>query len=141
MKSPRWHNLWRLIIVQFLRMLRKVIPGDLPGQPIVLAAISWVQVNPMNNTHMTVRYKNLGIQQVCPTEKFPALQAKIGTNGGRNKTLSIKHILDPELLLHERRPLNEIIQAGLAEGADRGAEGAVAEEEVVEQFLWDNPHL
>jgi len=42
-------------------------------------------------------------------------RGKIGMSGWGNKTLSIKHILDPELLLHERRPLNEIIQVVLAE--------------------------
>jgi hypothetical protein len=88
----------------------------------------------MSNIHMIDHYKNLGIQQVCRMVKFPALQAKIGTNGWGNKTLSIKHILDPELLLHELRPLNEIIQVALAVEVDREVvvgvvAVAVAEEE------------
>ena len=125
MKSQRWHNLWRLIIVLFLRMLRKVIPGDLLGQPIVLAAISWVQVNPMNNTHMTVRYSNLGIPGVCRMVKFQGPPGRIGTSGWGNKVHLITHIQGQELLPHERRLLNEIIQVALALEVYREAEGAV----------------
>ena len=95
----------------------------------------------MNNIHMIARYKNLGIQGVCPTGKFPALQAKIGTNGWVNKVHLITHTQGQELLLHERRPLNEIIQVALALEVYREAEEEGEEEVAGEQFLWDNPHL
>jgi hypothetical protein len=57
-KSLRWHNLWRWTILQFLGMLRKDIPEDLPVQPLVLTTILWAPGNHTENIRMIVRYEN-----------------------------------------------------------------------------------
>jgi hypothetical protein len=67
----------------------------------------------MSNTHTIERYKNLGIQEVCHTVKFPELQARVGMIGWGNKKLSIKHTQVLEFRLHEQQPLNETILAVL----------------------------
>lgn len=91
----------------------------------------------MNNTHMTVRYKNPGIQGVCRMVKFQELRGKIGMSGWGNKVHLITHIQGQELLPHERRLLNEIIQVALA-GEVYGEVAGVADTVVAaeDQFLW-----
>jgi hypothetical protein len=61
--------------------------------------------------------------------KFQGLPGRIGTSGWDNKVHLITHTQGQELLLRERRPLNEIIQVALALEVYREAEEEGEEEE------------